>query len=488
MAAPTLITTTVTFRPAHPILGTHLSPTNNCAVLKGSGSANPFGVQQGESTTLTVIVSPGSDPTSTGITVTADLSSIGGSPTQSFAGSGNTFTFFATVSPATPLGNKLLPVTITDDQARMASTTIALVVQQPHIVISQIYGGGGNTSATYTNDFVELYNPTSVDFDLTGWSLQYASATGDGWEFTRQPLGGTIEPGEYYLIALGSGGAVGLATAPRKHHIAISTSAVRPVSSRSLATSSRWRAIARLVLRTSRILSDMAARTAPRPRMQWAPVTTQPLCSARTTAPRTLTTTRATSLPAHPIRAALRPLLRLGPSVFGTDPRNNATSAPRDATISINFTEPVTVDKGWYDITCVSSNNHNSATVRSFFGGETHTITPNVNFTPGEQCTVTIFKDAVHDVDLDDTGTNADSLPANKVFTFTVATGTAPPYPFSVHLTMGNPNGATADLGQPDNYLMEKPEFSLSYNRTRGTANWVSWHLADEWIGTPYAR
>ena len=49
---------------------------------------------------------------------------------------------------------------------------------------------------------------------------------------------------------------------------------------------------------------------------------------------------------------------------------------------------------------------------------------------------------------------------------------------------MGNPNGATADLGQPDNYLMEKPEFTLSYNRSRGGPNWVSWHLADEWIGT----
>ena len=142
------------------------------------------------------------------------------------------------------------------------------------------------------------------------------------------------------------------------------------------------------------------------------------------------------------------------------------------------------MDEGWYDITCVSTGNHNSATVRSFFGGDTHTITPNVNFLAGEQCTVTIFKDAIHDVDTDDTGTNADSLPANKVFTFTVATGTAPPYPPSVHLTMGNPNGATADLGQPDNYLMEKPEFSLSYNRTRGTANWVSWHLSDEWVGT----
>jgi len=187
------------------------SPTNNCAVLKGTGSANPFGVQQGGSTTLTVLVQPGSDPTSTGIAVSADLSTIAGAANQPFAGSGNTFTYFATVSNSAPLGNKLLPVSISDAQGRTASTTIALVVQQPHVVISQVYGGGGNASATYTNDFVELYNPTSVTFDLSDYSLQYASADGDGWEFTRQPLGGTIGPGEYYLISMGSGGAIGSA-------------------------------------------------------------------------------------------------------------------------------------------------------------------------------------------------------------------------------------------------------------------------------------
>src|SRR6185436_16559500 len=72
------------------------SATNNCAVLSGIGSANPPRVQVGESSTLTVNVSPASDPTSTGITVTADLSSIGGSAKQAFSAAGNTFTFLAT--------------------------------------------------------------------------------------------------------------------------------------------------------------------------------------------------------------------------------------------------------------------------------------------------------------------------------------------------------------------------------------------------------
>src|SRR6185369_6715865 len=106
------------------------------------------------------------------------------------------------------------------------------------------------------------------------------------------------------------------------------------------------------------------------------------------------------------------------------------------------------------------------------------------NFQAGEQCTFTIFKDQVHDVDTDDVGPNDDTLLANFVATFTVATGTAPPYPPSVHTTFGNPNGATADINQPNNYLMEKPEFTVSYNRDMGRPNWVSWHLSDEWIGT----
>src|SRR6185503_19370729 len=147
--------------------------------------------------------------TSTGIAVSADLSSIGGSAMQAFSGVGNTFTFLATVSVSTTPGLKTLPVSINDAQGRSASTSILLTVQQPHIVISQVYGGGGNTSATYQNDFVELYNPSGITFDLTGWSLQYTSATGNGWEFTRQPIGGFIEPGQYYLIALASGGATG---------------------------------------------------------------------------------------------------------------------------------------------------------------------------------------------------------------------------------------------------------------------------------------
>lgn len=52
------------------------------------------------------------------------------------------------------------------------------------------------------------------------------------------------------------------------------------------------------------------------------------------------------------------------------------------------------------------------------------------------------------------------------------------------HLALGNPSGATADVNQPTNYLLTKPQYTLSYHRDRGIPNWVSWHLSTEWLGS----
>ncbi|WP_247231722.1 lamin tail domain-containing protein [Telluribacter sp. SYSU D00476] len=73
------------------------------------------------------------------------------------------------------------------------------------VVISQVYGGGGNSGATYKNDFIELYNPGTAAVDLSGWSVQYASATGTSWQRTN--LSGTIPAGGYYLIQQAAGSA-----------------------------------------------------------------------------------------------------------------------------------------------------------------------------------------------------------------------------------------------------------------------------------------
>jgi len=54
----------------------------------------------------------------------------------------------------------------------------------------------------------------------------------------------------------------------------------------------------------------------------------------------------------------------------------------------------------------------------------------------------------------------------------------------SEHLTMGNPSNSVTSLTQPNNYLMEKPQYSMSYSRDNGGPNWVSWHLDSSWLGT----
>lgn len=59
-----------------------------------------------------------------------------------------------------------------------------------------------------------------------------------------------------------------------------------------------------------------------------------------------------------------------------------------------------------------------------------------------------------------------------------------PPISTSIHLTMGNPSNATTDTNQPANYLMEKTQYALAYDRDRGTPVWTSWHLGTSWLGT----
>ena len=54
----------------------------------------------------------------------------------------------------------------------------------PDVTISQVYGGGGNSGATYTNDFIELFNRGTAAVDLAGWSVQYAAATGTSFQVT----------------------------------------------------------------------------------------------------------------------------------------------------------------------------------------------------------------------------------------------------------------------------------------------------------------
>lgn len=95
----------------------------------------------------------------------------------------------------------------------LAFTGAVALVAQPadaastDVLITEVYGGGGNSGAPYTNDFVELTNNGSVPVDVSGWSIQYASAAGGTWQVTN--LTGSIAPGAAYLVQEGAGAGNG---------------------------------------------------------------------------------------------------------------------------------------------------------------------------------------------------------------------------------------------------------------------------------------
>ncbi|MEV0237808.1 ExeM/NucH family extracellular endonuclease [Nonomuraea sp. NPDC050786] len=74
------------------------------------------------------------------------------------------------------------------------------------VVISQVYGGGGNSGAPFSNDYVELFNRSGAPVSLDGWSVQYTSAGGTGnFASNKADLSGTLAPGQYHLVQLAAG-------------------------------------------------------------------------------------------------------------------------------------------------------------------------------------------------------------------------------------------------------------------------------------------
>ncbi|WSA79856.1 lamin tail domain-containing protein [Streptomyces sp. NBC_01799] len=92
-------------------------------------------------------------------------------------------------------------------------------------VISEVYGGGGNSGATLTRDFIELANAGSSAYDLSGFSVQYlpgSPSAGSLWQVSA--LNGSVAPGGRYLVAqaAGTGGTVALPTPDATGTVAMS--------------------------------------------------------------------------------------------------------------------------------------------------------------------------------------------------------------------------------------------------------------------------
>ncbi|MGI8735372.1 MAG: lamin tail domain-containing protein [Pyrinomonadaceae bacterium] len=110
---------------------------------------------------------------------------------------------------------------VTEGVTMLVSDAVVVNVLPPAtpsaLVISQIYGGGNNSGAAFQNDFVELFNrgTTWVDFRVTPYSVQYASAAGNFANTNKLNLSsGSLAPGQYFLIKLAGGTTNGAALPP----------------------------------------------------------------------------------------------------------------------------------------------------------------------------------------------------------------------------------------------------------------------------------
>jgi hypothetical protein len=88
----------------------------------------------------------------------------------------------------------------------------AIAQHATHVVIGELYGGGGNAGSTFRNDYIELYNPTDTDITMTDWSVQYATSGGLFTAGKLSRFSGLIPAHGFFLIqeAQGAGGSANL--------------------------------------------------------------------------------------------------------------------------------------------------------------------------------------------------------------------------------------------------------------------------------------
>jgi|GEM_PF-913984 len=303
--------------------------------------------------------------------------------------------------------------------------------------ISQVYGGGGLDGATYTHDFIEIFNSGSSSVSLAGMSIQYASGTGAGnlgattSQLTELPdlmLGA----GQYYLIQ-GASGSIG-APLPLTPDLTDST----PIDSSGYA--------GKVALVNSQDSLGCNGGTTPCDAGQLALIVdligygitnfyegsgSAPLLSSSTSALRVdggCTDADDNSddfeigSPVPRNTSSSTNICNLGdqpPTVASTVPANGAETVAVNADITITFSEPVTVADGWYRISCGTSNTYTAAVDPA---NPVFTLNPAPDFTAGETCTVTIFANKVNDDDNLDEDT-ANYMLADHSFSFSITEG-----------------------------------------------------------------
>jgi len=325
------------------------------------------------------------------------------------------------------------------------------------VVISQLYGGGGNSGAPFTHDFVELFNAGSAPHSLQGLSIQYTSATGTGnfganaGQLTQLP-NVTLQPGQYFLVQQ-AGGANGeplptpdvidsapinMAAASGKVALVTGTSGLGCNGGSTPCGAEQLERLLDLVgYGTANFFEGSGA----------APQLSNTLAGFRADGGCTDTDDNAADFAAAPPspRNSGTPLnpcqvVDAPPTVTATSPVDGASDVALDAVLTVTFSAPVTVTGDWFAIDCTSSG---AVSAAAEGGPTTWTLTPGAPLSAGEICTVTILAAGVD-------GGGDPPLPLAEDFewSFTTLGGDICSLPFTPIPTIQGSGAVTPLLGQ----------------------------------------
>src|SRR5262245_2278195 len=289
-------------------------------------------------------------------------------------------------------------------------------VPSPSVVISQVYGGGGNSGAQYTHDFVELFNKGTTTVSVAGWSIQYTSATGTGNFGSATtlitPLSGSLEPGQYLLVQEATNAAVGspLPTPDITDSTPINMSATggkvalvnvtSPLGCNGGSTLCSPDALATIVDLVGWDGANFFEGSSA------APATSNTAADFRVLGGCTDTDNNGSDFEVkapNPRNAASSRNLCLqgdqAPRVSGTFPAEGATNFPVSANLTVTFSEPVDATTSSFALSCSVSGN----VALSVSGGpSTFSMDPAAALKHGEQCMLTVLANQVRDRDEQD--------------------------------------------------------------------------------------
>jgi endonuclease G, mitochondrial len=343
----------------------------------------------------------------------------------------------------------------------------------PNFVISQFQVAGANPQ----DEFIELHNTSSSPADLNGYSLNYRSAAGvNDVPMVSWSTSTIVPPGGYYLVA----NASYTGSVPSNINYNIATV--------SMSATGGGIGLRNGAVNLGVIVDSVAYGTATNIFVEGTVTTVPALSTSQNRANNGCQDTDNNSAdfanlsPSAPKNAGNTPNScggGGGTTLLASGGATPSTVVPGAATLLTVSVFPATNPPST-GITVVGNltNIAGSATQTFFNDGTNGDVTAGDNiFSYSHTIPLGTFGGTfgVTAVASDAQGRNA-----NVNFNVTISAQSAGENP----LLLGNPSNATTDVNFPLNYLMIKPQYSLSYNRDKRTPNWTAWRLDSTWIGT----